>query len=183
MAQFGNELDELLATFGGTSVNGGLYRFVLPGDVGAVWRDRIAIAFPEFRECATCFGFDWLGRAFALDSSRTENGRAAVLMFDVGAGEALEIPANLKSFHDTELVEYTDVALAENFHREWLRSGGAEPGFDQCVGYRKPLFLGGADELDNLELCDLDVYWHVTGQLRAKTRGVPVGTRLGTKIE
>jgi len=176
------ELNELVATFGGASFRGGLYRILRSGDAGA-WRDRVAIAFPEFSGRATCFGFDWLGRAFALDTTRTEDRRAAVLMFDVGAGEALEVPTNVESFHDSELVEYTDAALAENFHRKWLRSGGAEPAFDQCVGYKKPLFLGGTDELENLELSDLDVYWHVTGQLRAKTRGVPVGTRVRTTIE
>jgi hypothetical protein len=48
----------------------------------------------------------------------------------------------------------------------------------ECVGYRKPLFLGGADNLTNVEMLDLDVYWTLTAQLIAKTRGLPAGTKI-----
>ncbi|CAE6797130.1 hypothetical protein R75461_05007 [Paraburkholderia nemoris] len=46
----------------------------------------------------------------------------------------------------------------------------------QCVGYKRPLFLGGADELHNLELTDLDVYWTLSSQMIAQLSGVPTGT-------
>jgi hypothetical protein len=69
-----------------------------------------------------------------------------------------------------------------DFHQRWLASGGATPGHTQCVGYRKPLFLGGADKLENLELSDLDVYWHLMGQLIAKTKGLPRGTPVRINI-
>jgi type VI secretion system (T6SS) immunity protein Tdi1 len=97
-------------------------------------------------------------------------------MFEPGTGEALEIPSNIQTFHDGELIECADAALAIDFHQRWLANGGAEPAYAQCVGYRKPLFLGGTDELENLELSDLDVYWHLMGQLIAKTKGLPLGT-------
>jgi len=44
------------------------------------------------------------------------------------------------------------------------------------MGYRKPLFLGGSDEVENLEVSDLDVYWHIMGQIIRKTKGLPQGT-------
>jgi hypothetical protein len=40
---------------------------------------------------------------------------------------------------------------------------GGEPNYDQCVGYKKPLFLAGVDDVENIELSDLDVYRHLMG--------------------
>ena len=39
-----------------------------------------------------------------------------------------------------------------------------------CVGYKVPLFLGGADVLANLEVIDLSVYVEICGQLRNEAR-------------
>jgi len=57
------------------------------------------------------------------------------------------------------------------------------PNYTQCLGNRKPLFLGGTDELWNMELSDLDVYWHVVGQLVRKTRGLPLGTPIRAVLD
>lgn len=94
-------------------------------------------------------------------------------MFEPGTGEALEIPCNIGTFHDEELIQYADAALASEFHERWLVSGGGAPKHEQCVGYKKPLFLGGADEIGNLHLSDIDVYWHLLSQLILKTKGLP----------
>lgn len=55
-------------------------------------------------------------------------------------------------------------------------AGGAQPAHAQCIGSKKPLFLGGEDTIENLESLDLDVYWHIMGQVIAKVRGLPPGT-------
>jgi len=161
--------NNLLARFGGASFENGLYRVVRTSDVGE-WNARVAAAFPEFGERVTCFGFDWLGRVFAVDSKRSEGGQPGVVMFEPGTGEALEIPCSIGSFHDEELIEYGDAALAIDFHKRWSANGGKAPQYGQCIGYKKPLFLGGADELGNLEMSDIDVYWHLLGQLILKPR-------------
>ncbi|HIF6190235.1 TPA: T6SS immunity protein Tdi1 domain-containing protein [Vibrio parahaemolyticus] len=97
-------------------------------------------------------------------------------MFEPGTGEALEIPVNFAQFHEDELVNYTNEALAVEFFSEWLATGNEPPASSQCVGYKKPLFLGGADIVANLELIDLEVYWGISGQLLEKVRGLPPGT-------
>lgn len=165
----------LLDRFGGASFENGLYRLVRPSDVDT-WNGRVGSAFPAFGERVVCFGFDWLGRVFAVDSKRFQDGEPGVVMFEPGTGEALEIPCNIRSFHDEELIQYRDAALASDFHERWLANGGSAPQYDQCVGYRKPLFLGGTDELGNLELSDIDVYWHILAQLILKAKGLPPGT-------
>ncbi len=169
--------DVVIDRLGGASFERGLYRVVRASDVTR-WNARIAAAFPEFGGQVMCFGFDWLGRAFAVDPQRLEGGQPGVVMFEPGTGEALEIPCNIASFHDEELIEYRDAALASDFHQRWLANGGAAPDYDQCVGYKKPLFLSGADELSNLELSDIDVYWHLAGQLIASAKGLPPGTQI-----
>ena len=127
-------------------------------------------AFPEFAGRITCFGADWLGRQFATDTGRLENGRPGVLMLEPGTGEALEIPADRDGFHARELKEHADAAVALSFFRDWCRAGGAIPAYDQCVSYRIPLYLGGADDISNLELSDFDVYWSLSAQLLGRLK-------------
>ena len=168
--------------FGGASFRGGVYRVIHPADLSD-WQDRIHLAYPEFEGRIVCFGFDWLGSVFALDIKRAEDGQAGVVMFEPGTGEALDIPSNLQSFHDAGLIEFGEAALAISFHEKWLAAGGAMPRYDQCIGYRRPVFLSGADEVENLEVSDIDVYWHLTGQLILQTKGLPQGTKVRVRLD
>jgi len=173
--------DALVCRLGGASFNNGLYRIMTP-EIVAWGNAFVANAFTGFSDRVQAFAFDWLGRVFALDSARIEGGRPGVVLFEPGTGEALEIPCNLSTFHENELVDYKEEALAEGFYRRWLANGGAAPNVDQCVGYKTPLFLGGKDTIENLEISDLDVYWTLVAQLLAKVRGLPLGTRI-RKVE
>jgi hypothetical protein len=172
---------EFFASFGGMSFRNGLYRAVDAGDLGA-WQKRIGLAFPQFAGRVICFGYDWLGRTFAIDLKREEAHQPAVLMFEPGTGKALQIPANIETFHDLGLMQFGEAVLAISFYEKWIASGGQSPAFMQCLGYKKPLFLGGKDLVENLELSDLDVYWHIMGQLIVKTRGLPTGTPVRASI-
>ena len=98
----------------GASLANGLYR--LHTAASASLADQwVRAAYPDFDGRIACFGVDWLGRQFSLDSSRGTELDPEVLMFDVGAGEALEIPVSFSRFDDSELGEYTDAALASGF--------------------------------------------------------------------
>ncbi|OPA94843.1 DUF1851 domain-containing protein [Pseudomonas fluorescens] len=173
-------LAELMLEFGGCSFENALYRVMKPSLTNE-WNRTVEDAFPNFFGRVQCFGFDWLGRIFALDSGRLEGGQPGVIMFEPGTGQALEIPCDIVSFHNHELVEYREEALALTFHNQWLARGGA-PKYEDCIGYRKPLFLGGQDTVDNLEFSNLDVYWTITGQMIRKSRGLPPGTPLGEVV-
>lgn len=174
-------LNELLASFGGASFKHGLYRIVRAQDISA-WNARINLGFPETIGRITCFGYDWQGSAFAVDNQRLEQGQPGVLLFEPGTGQALEIPANIQTFHDVLVVENPDAALAANIYVEdWLAAGGAQPAYDQCISYKKPLFLGGEDDISNQELSELEVYWHIMGQVIAKLKGLPPGSPINLK--
>jgi len=136
-------------------------------------------AFPEFASRIECFAADWLGNQFATDAGRVVGGQPLILLLEPATGQALEIPANFDEFHARELVEHADACVALKFYKGWIASGGAVPGYDQCIGYKRPLYLGGLDDLENLKISDFDVYWTISGQLLAKTRGLPPGTQIG----
>ena len=106
--------------------------------------------------------YDWLGRQFALHRGDLVEGLAQVRLFDPGFHQVLNIPCSFETLHRAELPEYADDALAARFHAEWLASGGAAPGLAECIGYRIPPTLGGKDEIANMELTDMDVYWELS---------------------
>lgn len=167
---------EFMAEFAGASFDGGLYR-VHDERTGPLALARVVEAFPEFAERACPFGYDWLGRQFAIDSGRISAGQPLVLLLEPGTGEALEIPLSFADLHDEELIEFADAALALPFYRTWSASHQSAPlRRDQCVGYRVPLFLGGRDEVENLELSDIGLYWSICGQLRGGVLNLPTGT-------
>lgn len=170
----GSPLNKIVSAVGGCSFDAGVYRVFAAGEVAS--RTALAAgAFPDFAGRIQCFGMDWLGRQFATDSARGSKTDPELLLLEPGTGEALEIPVVLSRFHDDELVDYADSALAVDFYRDWLAGGGRAPAMDECVGYRTPLFLGGVDETTNLELCDVDLYWTLCAQILAQARGLPAG--------
>jgi hypothetical protein len=169
---------EFMSAHAGCSYNRGLYR-VHACDQMETWNETVLAAFPEFQARAFVFSCDWLGRHFALDLQRHAGVTCLLLMFEPGMGQVLEIPATFSDFHNEELVETPERALAADFYATtWLPSGGAVPDMTQCIAYKKPPFLGGVDDATNLELSDMDVYWTLCGQMLAKVRKLPDGARV-----
>jgi hypothetical protein len=172
----GDERAPLFGRFGGQSFNRGLYRIFT--SVEAEMFDEVVFsAFPEYRGKCHCFGYDWLGRVFA-HNGLAALGKSKIMCFVVGTGEVLDIQADIIAFHDEELVQYPDDAVAATFFESWLQAQPSLLERDRCVGYKRPLFLGGEDCLENLEETDLEVYWHVMGQLWQKVKSLPVGTKI-----
>ena len=168
---------ELMDAVAGRSFERGLYR-LHGGSSGRAGQALAAEAFPEMAARSAVFGFDWLGRQFAVDFDRVVAGSPQVLMLEPGTGQSLEVPVDFVSFHTEELVEFGDAALASQGFADWMKTHGVPIPFDQCVGYRVPLFLSGVDGPENMELSDIEVYWTLMGQLRARTRDLPPGTRI-----
>lgn len=158
---------EFLAEFSGCSFNNGLYRTHNVGAIGE-WNRIVSSTFSIDPNSLVCFGYDWLGRHFALDFDRVEAGEPLVLMFEPGTGDALEIPSNFTEFHDMQLTVHTTECLEPEYYAEWLDVGNEPLAHDRCAGYRVPLILGGEDSIDNLEASDMEVYWVILGQILAK---------------
>lgn len=170
--------EEFMREFAGASFNSGVYRVHTLKD-RAKWTRLVAEAFPKFAGNFSVFGYDWVGRQFALDALRQENGQALVVLFDPGFGEALKIPGTFESFHEKVLIEMSEAALLGKVFQQWLDFGNRAPAPAECVGHKVPMLLGGVDEFSNYELTDMEVYWGLNAQLIAQTRNQPDGTLIG----
>ena len=162
---------DLVIRFAGATFGGGLYRLYGPEAI-ATWTAVATHVFPELEGRILCFGMNWLGYQFALDVEREEGGEPLVLMLDPSVGEAVEIPGTFVEFHEDVLLEYTDPVLGSGMFEVWRAAGHPAPSDGWCAGYRVPLFLGGEDDPSNLWLTDAEVYWSLSGELRAKP-GLP----------
>jgi len=164
------ELRELFGEVAGATFDEGLYR-VHDGASSDAITALVKEAFPEVTErVGACFGYDWVGRQFGLDLSRQDrNKRFMVFMHEPGTGAVRPLPATLATFHEEILIEKPEAALAVAFFKDWTAQTLRRYlplGRTQCVGYKIPLFLNGKDEISNLEVSDLEVYWSICGQLR-----------------
>jgi hypothetical protein len=102
-----------------------------------------------------------------------------VVMAEPGTGEILEIPTTFAGFHDGILIDRAEEALARNFFEDWRSSAqGRVINASECVGYRVPLFLGGKDTVENLEVQDATVYADICGQLWQQVKDLPPGSKI-----
>ena len=177
IGQHANGFVEMFSVYEGESFGDGLYRLHEISEF-SYWNDMIGRAYPEYRNKIHCFGYDWLGRHFALDQGRINENMYEVLMFEPGTGEVLEIPCNFLDFHNEEVVKYHDACLASQFFAEWQEKKPASLSPIECVGYKVPLFLDGEDMLENLEVSNMDVYWEFIIEVLAKVRDLPEGTKV-----
>lgn len=168
---------DFMAQNAGCSFSGGLYRIHAAPDIPR-WTAFALEAFPQLDRGIAVFASDWSGRQFALNASTTVAPEPQCLMLDAGFGEVLRIPCTLAQLHESELVGQQEAALARSGYERWRASGGDAPAIHQCVGYRIPPFLGGADELANRELIDMEVYWSLHAQLLARIRSLPPRTQI-----
>ena len=120
---FGHVTDAIkfLVDYEGTTFTRELYR-LLSLCTTEKWNRLIVAAFPDYEGRIWPFGCDWLGKMFVLDSQTMENGTPMVLMMELGTGYVLQIPATFKNFHEEQLIENADPALAVTALEEWMMS-------------------------------------------------------------
>lgn len=149
----------------GMSFGNGIYRVFNDNDIEK-WRKIITKGYPDFENCFEPFAYDWLGRCFAVDLRNDKKDK--ILMFEIGTADVLEIPCSFIDFHEEEIPLYHDSCLASNFFNEWKENNSDELQHDKCAGYKIPLFLGGNDTIDNLEISDMEVYWYICTSAKNK---------------
>lgn len=173
-------LQPIIQLMSGATLDSGFYRFHTPESArtGTQACSRLITGF-EGRYYS--FAFDWLGREVAVDiRPRPEDGY--VIVVDPGAGEYLKTGCRLSDWHDA--VASDEDPLAGTFYSEW-RSQDTERGplrFDQAVGYKIPLFLGGRDEVGNLEVVPRGLYFELCTQLAHGTRHMSPGETIDQVI-
>lgn len=170
---------ELLTFFedhGGASFDKGIFK-IHSKSSAFYWTDIVTEFFPKYKNRVCCFAFDWMGRQFAIDLQDVNKN----YLFDPATGEDFELEQSLDGFFNEELVDYRDDTLASddfaaamhNFNLEILKP-------NQCIGYKKLLFLGGEDNLNNTEIIDMDVYWDLNYKIYSKINGMEEGSIINT---
>ena len=161
----GNLYNDFIIQLGGKSFGNGLFNSFSKDNLKK-WTEIVAQAYPDFQNLFKIFGYDWMGRCFAIDLRKKTYGN--ILMFEIGTNDILEIPCRFDIFLNEEIPLYADACLAKSFFDEWIVYGGREISYGRCVGYKVPLFLGGEDCLNNLEDSDMEVYWSIITQIKHK---------------
>lgn len=110
------------------------------------FNDLVKSCFLEVSEDIRVIGFDWLGRIFV--SANKDNSK--IYICDSGAHEILEVPLNILEFLNNEIPEYSNELFSTDFYNEYLSKGFDIPEYNQCIGYKIPLFLGGLDDISNI---------------------------------
>lgn len=162
MTETNNLYNDFIKQFGGEQLGGGLFVVFKEGDLEK-WTQIISNTFEDFKGYFKVFGYDWLGRCFAIDLR--EDTKENIIMFEIGTNDVLEIPFEFREFLEKEIPLYTDACFAEKFFKEWSEFSKIKLQYGRCAGYKIPLFLGGADEKENLEDSDMEVYWEIITQV------------------
>ena len=165
---------ELLLDCGGKSYDKGLYT-IHTFKESLEWTNLLSEYFPKFKDEIISFAHDWMGRQFCVPTRSNE----CILMFDPATQEDFFIEENLLFFHNTILVEDKIDFLALDMFEEvlaYLKTDSIK--FNQCLGFKTPLFLNGKLEVSNYIGGDLEVYWDFEYQLYQQVKNLPDGTRV-----
>lgn len=116
--------------------------------------------------------FDWEGRNvfFHRESGRTYFVDPSTNEVDWVTQSIVELLEKICSN------EGPDVLDEEDFEAARRHLGGPSLGFDECIGFVLPLFLGGSEEPSNREVTDMEVFWEINRQLTEQTNDLQVGT-------
>lgn len=171
----GDPYEVLIDELGGRSFGSGIFK-VFSREELEKWDRIVGACYTVLRGDFKLFGYDWMGRCFAIDGNRPHTGE--VVLLEIGTIKTLYIERGLLDFLNDEIPHRADACLAAEFYADWLASHGPV-GPMECAGYRIPLFLGGEDSLDNMEVSDMEVYWDMTDQLWEAVKDLPEGTKIG----
>lgn len=161
---------------GGRSFGNGIFKSFGRSDLSK-WYDIVDCPlFSRLKGRFKVFGYDWRGRVFAVNQSDDDCGN--VILLNPGNLKFLYIGCPLLEFLNNEIPAYADACLDSDIYADWLASH-APVGRMECAGYRIPLFLGGEDSLENMEVSDMEVYWDMTDQLWEAVKDLPEGTKIG----
>ena len=152
-----SNIQDIVNKIGGQSYNDGLFVTYGQKDVSN-YTEMIERLFPQAKDKIFCFGRDWLNRQFAVINYKP----FSILQFDPNYRDITHIEVDLKQFFEQELILKCNDLCAKNYFLEWNKSLN----YSQCSGYIIPLFLGGKDNIDNLQIVDSYVDLEILVQLQ-----------------
>jgi hypothetical protein len=164
--------DELFTQCPGATFNNGIYRLHTPASLRAA-HQLITQCTPSLHGKVFCFGYDWLGRRFALDPRRMFDGEPGILLIDLVTRHSYEIDLPFADLHNIEFIEDPNASLEAHVFAEWSYENQLSLPLrrNQLVGYRIPLVLGGQHELANMVVEDMEVSLELDRQIQNAVQG------------
>jgi hypothetical protein len=164
---------------GGRSFGGGMLRFLSAESEPSVsrwgrsgWREDWPTLPP-----GVVFATDWCGRLYLFASGKKlRNGEPRVARFDPAAAEPAVLDANFGEFLGGVIPSHWRELLDADRLETWVAAGNPRPGPEECVVPKVPLFLGGSDAVESLELTSLVVAVSLAGQIWEQVKDLPPGT-------
>lgn len=168
--------EAVIASLGGRSFGRGAFKVFCASDLSK-WDEIAKALFTALEDELKVFGYDWMGRIFGLDMREGPDFGTVVLM-DASIVRYYSTGRGLLGFLNEEIPCHSEACLEMRAYEEWVASHGTVP-LLECAGYRVPMFLGGNEEVSNMGLLDMEVYWDITTQLWQLARELPDGTKIG----
>jgi len=151
---------DLVRQLGGRSFGKGLFKVFRQEDL-KYWTDNMLEVFPGLRNKFSLFGFDWLGRCFAVDEDPQSSNNGNVIMLVVDDINVYEIPCSAEQMLNELFSQNPEALLEVTLYDEWLQKNPPVV-YEDCAGPQVPSFLNGSFELSNMARINMDVYWSVT---------------------
>lgn len=168
------KLNALFTECGGISIGNGLYR-VHSFDSSQRWNLLLNEYFPKYEGLIIPFGYDWFGRQYGIVRGLPD----VIFMFDPSMIEEFQLAIDISDFHNKDLVKDKEETISESAFHEILQSLAiTKLKYKECIGYKRPLFLGGKDEFTNYEVQDIEVYWQMQYQMFLQIKKLPEGTKI-----
>ena len=161
----------LVDMFGGATFNNGTYR-IHSFNSSVKWSLLLGEYFTSYKNKIYPFGFDWMGRQFCINENDS-----SIFMFDPATLEDFKLNNNIVQFHNEDLVN--GLLGGDLFKNTLTFCNLKEISFYECIGHKRPVFLGGEDIIENNEKQNIDVYWHMQFNLYEKTKDLPEGVVIG----
>lgn len=159
---------DFLTQFGGRSFGNGLFRVFRPEDVPE-WTQIVFEAFPWVTVDFKLIGYDWSGCVFAVYDRK--DGKQIILSFDLGLDEVGVLEMEMEGFLNSAIPRNANGSLNESHYRKWLRKTKQPVKYTDAVSVKTPVDYGGKFDVDNMEICDMEVYWAVFTAFRNSREG------------
>ena len=165
----GDFYNDVISQLGGRTYAKGLLRSFRYEDLPD-WMERVKDAFPGIKQEYRLLAFDWLGNIFGV--GQNDKGKEVVLVFDLMDDFYFRSNLDPCEWLDRYIPWNPEDHLHLDLYREWYNRTKQPLRFQDAVSLKTPLDYGGELNMDNLELCDMDVYWAVFTAFRNWKEGL-----------
>ena len=149
------KIEPLINEFWWYSFNKGVFR-IHTYETSKKWKNIIEEYFLDEKWKFEVFWFDWMWRQFSINLDNDNE----IFIFDINVNKVYIIDEQLNEFFLNLSID-TYWYFSETEFKEF----NLELKFNQSISHKIPLMLWWKDEIENMEVCDMEVDWWIVWQL------------------